>query len=203
LYVLRLQLVLLKTTIADPNLLSSLATMKSSIDSIETMFEDILYMSLLESGNIIPEKVTLSMADLLQTISADFSNEAEKRGIRLRTFCSRDAHINADKQILKRILGNLVQNAVRHTESGGVLIACRRRRNGYRIDVIDSGFGIDKISQEKLFKPSERIAGSKTLDGNYGLGLSIVATLCKLINATIEVKSEPNKGSRFSIYLPY
>lgn len=201
LYVLRLQLALLKTKVIEPALLSTVTAMKSSIDSIEAMFDDILYMSQLESGGIVPEKELIVMAELLQTICSEFRTEADNRNIRLVTFCTHGAEIHTDKQIVKRILRNLVQNALRHTESGGVLIACRRRGEVYRIDVIDSGFGIDKLSQEKLFKPSKKIPGSQTLTGNFGLGLSIVATLSGLINASIEVQSAPGKGSRFSIYL--
>lgn len=201
LYVLRLQLTLLKIKITDTELSRTIAAMSSSINSIEAMFDDILYMSQLEAGSIVPEKNAVSVAGTLQTISMEFSQEAEKRGIRLAIYCNSSAQINTDKQILKRILRNLVQNALRHTESGGVLIGCRRRGKGYRIDVIDTGSGINKTDQENLFKPLHKTTGEKILDSNLGLGLSIVATLSQLIGATVDVSSIAGKGSRFSIYL--
>ena len=201
LYVLRLQLTLLKIKITDTELFRTVIAMSSSINSIEAMFDDILYMSQLEAGSIVTEKNTVSVADTFQSISAEFNQEVEKRGIRLASYCSQNTYINTDKQILKRILRNLVQNALRHTEAGGVLISCRRRGKGYRIDVIDTGIGINPADQEKLFKPLQKATHKKIRDSNLGLGLSIVATLSKLIGASVEVKSVVGKGSRFSIYL--
>jgi len=200
LHLLRLQLALLKTQNLDESLLTTMAAMKSSINSIESMFEDILYMSQLESGSIVPEHEPLFIAELLQSIQREFTPEATSRNIKLTIFCPQDAHIKTDKQLLKRILINLVQNAIRHTEHGGVLIGCRRRNNGYRIDVIDTGTGIDKASLENIFTTEKNTSNTRVADGNFGLGLSIVFTLCQLINSTIEVKSESGKGSRFSIY---
>ena len=108
--------------------------------------------------------------------------------------------MRSDVILLERILLNLVSNAVRYTEQGGVVVGCRRRAVRVRIDVWDSGIGIPGDQQRNIFGEFYRLGGPDR-DGarGLGLGLAIVDRLCRLLDHPIELSSQPGKGSRFSV----
>jgi len=108
-----------------------------------------------------------------------------------------------DPVLLERILRNLIENALRYTEKGGVLIGVRKRDNRIRIDVFDTGIGISSEAQTKIFDEFYQVDDSAR-DGKQGmgLGLSIVSRLASLLNADVEVVSQSGRGSRFSVLLP-
>jgi CheY-like chemotaxis protein/anti-sigma regulatory factor (Ser/Thr protein kinase) len=105
--------------------------------------------------------------------------------------------------LLERIVFNLVSNALRYTDRGGLLVGCRKRDNNLRIEVWDTGIGIPPDQHEKIFGEFYRLGESdRDRRASLGLGLAIVDRACRLLNHRVEVRSVPGKGSVFSVTVP-
>jgi CheY-like chemotaxis protein len=110
---------------------------------------------------------------------------------------------SADPALLERAIRNLIDNAIRYTRTGGVLLGLRRRNGHVRIDVVDTGIGIPRERQAEIFEEFVQISNpSRHLGLGLGLGLAIVDRIARLIGATVEVSSNVGRGSRFSLLLP-
>jgi len=168
-----------------------------SVQGITELFENLLDISSMDadvvSANISPVAIQ-PLFDKLETI---FAETAEKKNLRLH-FVKTQLCVKSELVLLERILLNLISNALRYTEKGGVVVGCRRRGNEVLIQVCDTGCGIENEQQQHIFKEFYRI---KTVDSSngLGLGLAIVERLCTLLNHQILVSSKINKGSCFSI----
>jgi CheY-like chemotaxis protein len=122
--------------------------------------------------------------------------------LRLRVVPS-DAWVRSDPILLERILLNLVSNAVRYTDHGGVLVGARRRGGLVRIEVRDSGVGIPSDQTSKVFGEFYQLASpERGHRGGLGLGLAIVDRLCRLLGHPVELASAPGRGSCFAVSLP-
>jgi signal transduction histidine kinase/CheY-like chemotaxis protein len=174
----------------------------AAVGSMNELFEALLDMTKLEAGILQTTPAEFSIARLLERIENTFADAARKKGLRLRVVGS-DAWLASDPILLERILLNLVSNAVRYTERGGVVVGCRRRGKKVRIDVCDTGAGIPKDQRENIFGEFFRLAGSGwDGGGGLGLGLAIVDRLGRLLGHPVELDSRPGRGSRFSVTVP-
>lgn len=174
----------------------------SAIDSMNRLFNELLDISRLDAGALMPRITIFAIEDVLSRIETTFSPAAHEKGLHFRVVkCS--AWVKSDPILFSRILLNLVSNAVRYTSVGGVVVGCRRSRNGLRVEVCDSGAGIAEDQQRNIFGEFCRIqpAGQETGEG-LGLGLAIVERLCTLLDHTLVLTSMQGRGSRFSIALP-
>lgn len=124
---------------------------------------------------------------------------AEAKGLKLRIGPLPGA-IHSDSGLVRSVIQNLLVNAVRYTAKGGVLIGVRRRGDDWRIDVVDSGVGIPEAQIGTIFGEFTRL-GAVDVEGQ-GLGLALVARIARLLGGTVEVRSVPGRGSRFSLRLP-
>ena len=116
---------------------------------------------------------------------------------------SRDLFVSTDPALFERALRNLIENALRYTAKGGVLIGLRRHGAEVRVDVVDTGFGIPADKQAEIFEEFRQLHNpGRDLSLGLGLGLAIVARLAPLLGAKVEVSSRPGRGSRFSLTLP-
>ncbi len=170
--------------------------------SMNELFESLLDMSKLDAGALQPDVSDYPVQPLLTRIETNFAGAAREKGLRLRIMPS-EAWFRSDFILLERVLLNLVSNAVRYTERGGVAVGCRRRGDHLRIDVWDTGPGIPEERQRIIFDEFVQLDG-QTLNrsGGLGLGLSIVERLGRLLGHPIEVRSWPERGSRFSVIVP-
>jgi len=109
--------------------------------------------------------------------------------------------VHSDITYLRRIIQNLVSNAVKYTDKGRVLVACRNRKHSLRIEVWDTGPGISDVEQAKIFNDFYRVESGD--NKGVGLGLGVVKRMADLLSLELDVHSEPGKGSRFSIDVPY
>jgi signal transduction histidine kinase/CheY-like chemotaxis protein len=174
----------------------------AAVGSINELFEALLDMTKLEAGILKPNVAEFSVTRLLERVDTTFADAARTKGLRLRVVQS-DAWVESDLMLLERILINLVSNAVRYTERGGVVVGCRRRRNGLRIDVCDTGAGIPEDQRQHIFGEFYQLAGTGLgRSGGLGLGLAIVDRLGRLLGHSVELDSRPGHGSRFSISVP-
>ena len=125
---------------------------------------------------------------------------ARRKGIDLRAVSS-SALIMSDSLLLGAALRNLVSNAIRYTQAGGrIVVGCRRRGSGIRIDVYDTGIGIPGEQIPKIFEAFTRLNSERS--DSLGIGLFIVRHAVGLLGHRIEVASTPGQGSRFSIFAP-
>jgi len=167
------------------------------------LLDGLLDISKLEAGSISPAIVEVPIQFLLDRIAVDFRAEAGRKGLALRIVPS-SATIATDPALMGRILGNLVSNAIRYTESGAVLVGCRRTQGRLRIEVLDTGTGIPAKEHSQIFEEYHQLGnpGRERAKG-LGLGLSIVKRLAALLDHKIAVRSIPGKGSVFSIEAPF
>jgi CheY-like chemotaxis protein len=159
-------------------------------------------MSKLEAGILDLNVTDFPVERLMTRMETTFAGAAREKGLRLRVVPSR-AWIRSDFVLLERIVLNLVSNAVRYTNRGGVVIGARRRGERLRLDVWDSGLGVPEDHQENIFREFYQVAGPEPgRRGGLGLGLAIVDRLSGLLEHSVELKSRPGRGSRFSVWAP-
>src|SRR5262245_52768492 len=178
------------------------ARIDASVAAMNELFGSLLDMTRLDAGIVEPNPTALPVQRLLDRIETTFAEEARRRGLRLGMVAS-GAWVASDPILLERILLNLVANAVRYTERGGVVVGCRRRGQTLRIDVCDTGPGIPEDQRRSIFGEFYQLArpDAGRREG-LGLGLAIVDRLCRLLGHRVELDSKPGRGSRFSVTVP-
>lgn len=181
-----------------------LADLKSSMNSMNHMFNSLLDLSTLEAGLLKSQAETLALGTYLESVSELFREQAASNGLQLRLrLPKRNALVFADPTLLRQALVNLTHNALRYTQSGGVLLGLRKRGNTWLIEVWDTGVGIATQDEQQVFSPYYRSELAWRLDSaGHGLGLAVVARCAKLMGATYGVSSRLGKGSRFWLQLP-
>lgn len=155
-------------------------------------------MSALQHDDGAPRLTTFPVADVFRSIAATWRMHAEAKGLRLVVMpCS--SLVVSDPSMLRAIVGNLVGNAIKYTEQGGVLVGCRRRGNMLSIEVLDSGKGIAADQRAAIFEAFHQINPDSE---GLGLGLSIVRRTTEALGHTIDLKSDLGRGTHFSIKVP-
>ncbi|HEY6257462.1 MAG TPA: ATP-binding protein, partial [Xanthobacteraceae bacterium] len=177
------------------------AQIGTAVSGMNELFSALLDISKLDAGAVKPAVTAFSIHPMLRKIESMFAPVARARSLRLRVMSS-PAWVRSDRVLLERILLNLVSNAVRYTQRGGVVVGCRRRGDAWRLEVWDSGIGISEDQQQNIFREFYQIAGAGAGGPGLGLGLAIVDRLCQLLDHPITLSSIPGKGSRFSVTVP-
>lgn len=170
--------------------------------SLRKLLSSLLNLSKIESGALVPQISTFRLDDLLSEFRREYSEISGQKGLDLK-IGSCDFVVTSDRQMLGRILANLLSNAIRYTSVGFVRIYCLEEDNKIRLTVSDSGIGISDDKKEDIFREFYQI-GNKGQDEvkGLGLGLSIVDGLCKILRHDLYMDSELGIGSSFSICLP-
>ena len=176
---------------------------EQSIEDLSALLNALLDISKLDAGAVTTQIQTCDINAILVRVATDYQMPAQLKNIRLVVRpCTRP--ITSDPQLLSRILGNLVSNAIRYTRPNGcILIACRKRGEHLRIEVRDNGVGISRANQANVFREFFQVTQAQ-LDANkgLGLGLAIVDRLVKLLGHRIELRSAPGEGSVFAVEVP-
>lgn len=170
--------------------------------ALELLLVGLLDVSRLDA-NVEPLRMeTISLQNLFESVRAHEQTAADLKGLRLR-FRSHNLNVLSDLALLGRELRNLVDNAIRYTRSGGVLVAARARGPKVCIQVWDTGIGIPADEQEHIFEEFYQVGNvARDRQLGTGLGLAIVQRTAKLLGHTVEVRSKSGKGSCFSIAVP-
>jgi CheY-like chemotaxis protein len=148
-----------------------------------------------------PEIADFPIAELLQRLEVEFAPLAREKGLDL-VFMPCSLAVRSDRRLLRRLLQNLVSNAIKYTPSGSVLVGCRRRGNQLRIEVYDTGIGIPHAKRRAVFREFNRLDQGARVARGVGLGLSIVERIARVLDCEVTLKSGVGRGSRFSIEVP-
>ncbi len=173
----------------------------ASLASVEELLGALLDISKLDAGALIPERGAFRLDELFAALRVEFAPIAERRGLRLRIVpCT--LTVESDWRLLHRVLQNLLANALRYTHRGGVLMGARRADDHVRIQVVDTGAGIPHDKQALAFKEFQRFAAGPDAEHGLGLGLSIVQRIGRILDHPISLRSEPGRGTAFTVQVP-
>jgi len=173
----------------------------ASLDAVEEIFGALLDISRLDSGAMKAEIVGFRIDELLRQLEVEFAPLAGGKGLEL-TFVPCGLAVKSDRRLLRRLLQNLVSNAIKYTPRGRVLVGCRRRRGRLRIDVYDTGLGIPTSKKRAIFQEFHRLDQGAKVARGLGLGLSIVERIARVLDHKIAVASAVGRGSQFSVEVP-
>lgn len=161
----------------------------------------LLDVSELESGNFEARTIDFPVQQLLDRMLRVYGPQARERSLAMRMVPSSHV-IHSDPDLLERILGNLLSNAVRYTQHGRILMGCRRRRNKLRIEVWDTGQGIPEGERQRIFEEFHQLDNpARERRRGVGLGLSIVRRLANILGHEIFLRSVRGEGSMFAVEL--
>ncbi|MCT4371015.1 PAS-domain containing protein [Yangia mangrovi] len=183
---------------ADTRFAPTVERLEGSFTSIEQLLHSLLDISRLESADKALTPSELCLGTLMRSVWEDQIPVAQRRGVRLDVVPSM-VFVRSDPIYLLRSIQNLVVNALQYTPEGGrVLVGCRRRGGRIELQVWDTGIGISRKDQKRIFEEFAR-ADNVPLGSGVGLGLSIVDRTCRQLGHHVRVRSKPGAGSVFSI----
>jgi len=185
----------------DGRLAEQAGSIESSLDSVETILGAVLDISRLDAGAMKPSETVFELGPLLKQIGTDFAPMADGKGLRLKIMPS-SLRVRSDRNLLRRLVQNLVSNAIKYTQHGRVLVGVRRRGELAEILIVDTGIGIDGDKLNTVFDEFTRLEAGKRQAEGLGLGLSIVDRIARVLRAELRIDSDPGAGTRFSVLLP-
>lgn len=192
----------LRRMVSDPEASEVLAQQDQAIGAMSRLLNALLDISKLDSGAVKPEVSDFRVRALLEALRREFGSIAASKGLELQVQAP-DDFVRSDPLLIEQIMKNLVSNAIKYTRQGRVLLRARRQGDSLRIDVQDTGVGIPPGQIAYIYDEFYQVGvpTNSSRDG-YGLGLSIVQRLVKLLNLRLEVTSEVDRGSVFSVLVP-
>jgi len=185
----------------NPAKLAILAKTQAAYRSMSALLDQLLDISKLDTGVVQPEMATIRLQSLLQSVYLEHAPVAEQKGLSLRLRPTQ-AIVTTDTAMLKRMLGNLLSNAISYTSTGGVLFGVRRHAGLWRVHVWDTGCGIASDQIDSVFEEFTQLHNpERDSKKGLGLGLAIVKRMEHLIHAPVSVYSRPGRGSLFTVDL--
>ncbi|MFW2587078.1 PAS-domain containing protein [Sagittula sp. SSi028] len=185
----------------DPGERAVLEKAESALTSAAQMIDALLDISRLDGEGLHFDIRPVRLDDVLQPLAAEMSVMAERKGLDLRLVSS-DHVVESDPAYLRRIVQNLLANAIRYTEHGKVLVGVRHTGNSLRVEVHDTGPGIAEEDQNAIFEEFRRLDTRASRNEGLGLGLAIVERACARLGHPLGVQSTPGRGSCFMVTLP-
>ncbi|MBP2232798.1 PAS domain S-box-containing protein [Azospirillum agricola] len=181
---------------------SALMHLARGLDALKDLLDSLLDMSRLDAGIVEPSIEDVPLQPLFEHIAASYRPVAAARGLDLRVEACRGT-ARSDRTLLVRMVRNLVENALRYTETGRIDIECRRAGDRLLIEVRDTGIGIPSEHLERIWEEFHQV-GNPERDRNrgLGLGLAIVRRLSQLLDHPVGVRSVPGKGTAFTLAVP-
>ena len=178
-------------------------SINSSVDALEGLFSELLDITKIDTGGVEPTPQNFNLGDVFRRLRLHFEPVAFEKGLALR-FRGNAHHAFADPILTERVLRNLLSNAIRYTNDGGVLVGARRRGGRLLLQVWDSGVGIRPHEQERVFEEFYQVSDDASAlqphqRKGLGLGLAIVKRLAQLMDAPLKMRSRPGHGTMFSL----
>ena len=175
---------------------------EGSLEAMIELFEALLDLSKLESGAVSLDVGPIPLETVLKRLEADFAPPAAAKGLRFRVMHT-GTWVATDGTLLERMLRNLVSNAIRYTERGGVLVGVRQKGGMVRVEVVDTGPGIPPEHRDEIFDEFRQLQNeARERGGGHGLGLAIVRRASSLLRHRVTLDSRLGHGSRFTVELP-
>ncbi len=189
----------------EPAVAALVNSINESVDALEGLFSELLDITRIDSGGVEVKPAPVRLREVFARLRLHFEPVAFEKGLMLGFRGER--HVaQADPVLLERVLRNLLANAIRYTEDGGVLVSCRPRGGHLLLQVWDSGIGIDAANLPRIWDEFFQVRGARPLQPHdrkgLGLGLAIVQRLAQLMEAPIAVRSRVGHGTVFAIELP-
>ncbi len=177
------------------------ANIESSLDSVEVILGAVLDISRLDTGALKPTISAFRLEPLLKQLDTDFKPLAAEKGLKL-TIMPTSLAVETDRNLLRRLVQNLVSNAIKYTPRGRVLVGVRRRGELLELQVLDTGIGIPEDQLNTVFREFTRLDEGMRQAQGLGLGLSIVDRIARVLRLEIRLFSLRGRGTRFSVFLP-
>ena len=185
----------------EPELVHEIAPkIVESTQAVNALFDSLFDLVRLDSGKIRLRVEPVQLSKLLDDLELQYRPLAEAKGLTLRMHLAPGMAMS-DPILLQRIVGNLISNAVKYTHGGGILVACRGRADGPRIEIWDTGVGIAPEHQQEIFREFYKVPGRAGTEDGFGLGLSIVARLTHILGHPLSLRSRPGRGTVFRLQL--
>jgi len=172
-----------------------------SLEAIEEILGALLDISRLDAGAMTTSITSFKIGDLMRSLEIEFAPMARAKRLKL-TFVPSSLPVESDRLLLRRLLQNLISNAIKYTPRGRVLVGCRRHGQSLQICVYDTGVGIPIVKRGEIFKEFHRLEQGARIARGLGLGLSIVERLARVLNHGIALDANASGGSFFSVTLP-
>jgi signal transduction histidine kinase/CheY-like chemotaxis protein len=171
----------------------------ASTTAMDSLFTALLDISRLDAGIIAIHRRPFAIGPILERICLDYAGEAAAKGLNLT--CVRCSAIgDSDPTLVERIVRNLLANAVRYTDSGRIVVGCRRRQGQIALQIWDTGRGIPPDKHEHVFLEYYQLGNpERDREKGLGLGLAIVRRLTNLLGCKLAMRSEPGRGSCFEL----
>jgi signal transduction histidine kinase len=189
----------------DPEVASLVNSINESVDALEGLFSELLDITRIDTGGVDVNPAPVRMRELFARLRLHFEPVAFEKGLML-SFRGEQHVAMADPVLLERVLRNLVSNAIRYTDDGGVLVSCRARQDGLLVQVWDTGIGISEASLPRIWDEFFQSQSNRPLEAHHrkglGLGLAIVKRLTALMGASVTVRSRLGHGTVFSMSVP-
>jgi Na+/proline symporter/signal transduction histidine kinase/ActR/RegA family two-component response regulator len=191
---------LVERNIAEPEA-QLVRNIDASLEAVEEILNVVIEISRLDAGRMEPDITDFALNDVFERLEVEFQPLAREKGLDLRIVPTR-AWVTSDRRLLRRVLQNLVSNAIKYTPSGKVLLGARRVGDRLSIQVHDTGPGIPPTKRALVFKEFQRLEETAHAVRGLGLGLAIVERIGKVLGHGIELHSVPGRGSTFAVVLP-
>jgi signal transduction histidine kinase/CheY-like chemotaxis protein len=187
--------------LVDPGARGLIDNIAKAFQSTEALLSTLLDISKMDAGGYRPRLAAVKVGELFETLDAEFGALARQKGLRLRRVeCS--AVVRSDAQLLRRIVQNLLSNALKYTETGSILLGARRRGDMLYIEIHDSGPGIGAENHQTIFEEFRRAVPAGARSSGLGLGLAIVKRAADLLGHQVGLQSHVGRGSCFYLAVP-
>lgn len=193
-----------KSGLDNPAIKEALKQAHAQVNFLSGLINDLATLSRAERGTLQVDIESINAHELLQELAENYIPETTAKGLELKTEIDPKLELlQSSKLYTREILQNFITNAIKYTERGFVLIGARTKSGGVEFYITDTGIGISKSDKEKIFDKFFRSEDYRTRQNTgTGLGLYVTMKLAHLIHAEINVQSELDKGSTFTIFIP-
>jgi signal transduction histidine kinase len=186
---------------SEPELVHEIAPkIVESTKAVNALFDSLFDLVRLDSGKIKLNIEPVDMHSVLHDIELQYRPLAQAKGLEFHVRPARGT-VLSDGILLRRILGNLVSNAIKYTQRGGVVVAARQRKGQFVLEVWDTGLGIAAVHQKEIFREFYKVPGHAGTEEGFGLGLYIVARLSSILGHPVSLNSRPGRGTVFRMTL--
>ena len=186
---------------SEPELVHELAPkIVESTKAVNQLFDSLFDLARLDSGKIRLNIDSVDIAKLLHDVELQYRPLCEAKGLQFRLHVE-PGTTTSDPILLQRIVGNLISNAVKYTQRGGILVASRATKRGRRIEIWDTGMGIAPVHQSEIFREFYKVPSHAGTEDGFGLGLYIVARLTQILGHPLTLRSRPGQGTVFRLLL--